>query len=371
MPAVLWFCEANVTPNMMPIDRYSSALGWSLALIVAAMHPLAVAQEPPEFSIGHRGWTGGAFANEEGQFSHCGVERDFENGVRVILSLDNAQQTTIALVNAEWSLEPNQRWLTTLTIDEGFRQEFPALPVNETAFILPIGVHAELFELMRQGGEMTVQMPDETLVFPLAGTSVAFGAVRQCVETANRLVAENPELEAAPASPLPTSEGLSLQALAEILDRAGLEELAFMRPEEIPDNVLDLRHVWRVGESLVGGFHQRPRGQEIAIDAFAEAYTDAFGALCTAEMSRDLGETSVIRDVYALKSATLQCGDGEEADFVALFFALDDRSYTVFFHQTSAADRESALAATDGVRQVIRELAETPPPAESPESPAP
>jgi hypothetical protein len=343
----------------MALPRFLAAVVLLAFLLVAGPHPPALAQQPPEFSIQHRGWEGGAFANEEGQFSHCGVERTFdEEGVRFILSMDVAYQMNIALVNEGWTLEPDQRSVVQLSVDEEYRAQFPAVPVEQTVMVIPVGDNEELFRLLRQGRELTVQTRTDSFVFPLSGTSVAFGTVRQCIETANRLIEQNPDLTAAPPSAMPSDSRLSLRALAEILNRAGLEDLAFMRPEDVPDNELDLHHIWRIGEAMVGGLHQQPRGEEIRIDEFALDYVSRFEELCSADFEADLGGTTVLREIYALKSATVRCGDGEDADFVSLLFALDDLNYSVFFHQTRAANQQQAIDATEGVRQVVRSLAE-------------
>lgn len=345
----------------MALPRLNAACLALAFLLAAGLHTPAMAQEPPEFSIRHQGWEGGAFANEEGEFSHCGVEKTFaDQGIRFVFSMDVAFQINIALVNPDWTLEPQRRSVVQLTVDDEFRAQFSAVHVEETVLVIPVGDHEELYRLLRQGRELTVQTRDESLTFPLSGTAIAFGTVRQCIETANRLIELNPDLTAAPPSAMPTDSRLSLRALAEILNRAGLEDLAFMRPEEVPENALDLRHIWRVGETMVGGLHQRPRGEAIRIDEFARAYVGLFEELCSAEFEADLGETTVIRDIYALKSATVRCGHGEDADFVSLLFALDDLNYSVFFHQTRAANQQLAIDATEGVRQVVRNLAEQP-----------
>lgn len=343
----------------MALPRLLSAAGMSVFIVLAASQSPTLAQQPPEFTIQHRGWEGGAFANEEGQFSHCAVERTFENGVRMIVRTDTALQTNLAFVNDDWTFEPDQRLVVQLSVDEDFRQQFPGVPVSEQVLVIPVGQNAELYRYLREGIELSVETPDETLTFPLTGTSVSLGTLRQCVQTATRLIESDPELSAAPPSSLTADSGLSLRALAEILNRAGLEDLAFMRPEEVPENALNLRHVWRVGEDMVGGLHQQPRGEEIRIDAFAQNYAARFEDLCPAEAEMDMGETTVIREIYALKSATVRCGQGEEADFVSLFFALDDLNYSVFFHQTRAANQQAALDATEGVRRVVRNLAES------------
>jgi hypothetical protein len=205
---------------------------------------------------------------------------------------------------------------------------------------------------------LTIETEFGAYRFPLDGTARSLNALRQCVEQVNELMASDPEaLQGQPQGP---PNAMPIEALASILNAAGLEDLAFMDPEAVPDNALDLRFVWRAGPEdapVIGGLHQEPRGEEVQIDRFAESYINTLRDFCPEGFSSEIGETELIEDNYALKTAEAECVTEEGADFVSLFFALDDFNYSVFYHMTSADNRAAAAAATDGVIEVVRELA--------------
>ena len=172
-------------------------------------------------------------------------------------------------------------------------------------------------------------------------------------------MASNPEALQDEPGELPN--GMPIEALASILNAAGLEDLAFMAPEAVPDNALDLLFVWRTGPEdapVIGGLHQRPRGEDGQMVRFANDYIAVLRDICPEGFSSELGDTEVISGSYALSTAAAECVTAEGADFVSLFFALDDFNYSVFYHMTASDNRSAAQQATDGVARVVRDLAD-------------
>ena len=328
------------------MTHYRRAL---LASVAFALAPVAAsAQErPPEFSIDIRGWVGGAFAVEEtGQFTHCGIFRDFDNGISMVLATNPDFQTNLGLRNPDWSLEPGEDVVVQLTVDNDFQQQFAARYTGDVEMVVPTGRNEELIDRIRRGNVMTAITPIGEFQFPLTGTFDAVGALFDCVETANALLERAPTVE----------QGMTPEVLASILDASGLEDFQIASPEAVEPNAMRLSLLWTTGD-IAGGLHQTRRGDTVEMEAFADAYVDIFREACLGDFAADEGETDVLADRYALKTVMLTCATEESTSQAGLFFALDDFYYSVFIHEGGTDNADQIVAATDGVAAHIRSVA--------------
>ena len=324
----------------------------------AAIRP-AAAQDDAQaeaLAIDVQGWTGGAFGREDTQaFSHCGISREFDNGVTVVVSMNAEFAVNIAFANADWALEPEVEGPAGLSVDGSVNRRLGGLAANPTVFLVPLGADDPFVEALRRGLNLRVDIPPGRFDIPLTGTAASLSQLRDCVEVAATLIAENPEL-VEPPEPREVP-AMSLEALANILEAAGVAELQFLAPERVPQNDLQLRFVWRSGP-MIGGLHQSPRRQAVEIEGFARTYMDIVEAFCPERFEPEIREAEVLGNAYGFASAAVVCGeaDGEE-NYLAFFFALDDFNYSVFFHQAPLPLAEDAVAATEAVQEVVLSLA--------------
>ena len=329
----------------------------SLTMTAAATSASAqeAAQEPGPLSIDVQGWVGGAFGREDTQaFSHCGISRPFDNGVTVIISMNEEFATNIALNNPEWSLTPEEQSVIELRVDQTLGRQLGAIAAGPNILVIPTGPDEELIEALRRGLQLSIATPAGNYDFPLTGTSNSLRLLRECVETAADLIAADPE--AVPEPEPRETPGMTLEALANILTAAGVSDLQFLATDRIPDNAMRLRFVWRSGQML-GGLHQSPRGQDVQIEAFARAYMDMFETFCPDRFEPEFRD-SLVSPPYGFTTASLICADGDEENYVAFFFALDDYNYSAFFHQVVLPLGDQAEEASQSVRAVVLELAQ-------------
>lgn len=350
---------------------YAAAIcGAALASSVVVGPALAQQQvSPPEFEIDVGGWSGGAVGTPDtGQFSHCQIVRQYGNGLTLLLLLSPRYELNIGLVNPAWNLEPEEPATdpeqaaapqeeeeespptALVSVDAVYEREFPVQPVAESVLMVTTGVDDQLIELLMRGNNVDVATDQGNYRFALTGTFNSITALRGCIDTARRLAAEARAAGPQQAAPL------TGQALANILRDAGLEGAA-IAPQPADSSPLGLSFAWSLGP-LTGGVHQSPRpSQQVEIDKFTELYIDQFGATCTEEFQRSEQEAEVIREQYAMKLASLQCGDDTSGLYVSLFIALDDNFYTAFFHQGPVADRAQVNDATARIRELVRQQA--------------
>lgn len=348
--------------------RYVAVIGCA-ALVASGIHGPAAAQTiPPEFTINASGWTGGAQGSRDtGRFSHCGISREYGNGLTLVFLLSPQYQLNIGLLNPAWTLltdaaaepepeegaedddEDEQPPVARIDVDGQYVKEFPARPVGETVLMIATGVDEQLMDLLMRGNNLVVGTERGSYRFALSGTFAGLSALRGCIDTARRLAAE--------ANALAERQAVSIsgEAVAGILRDAGLQNAA-VTPVDSAEHPLGLSYAWSVG-SLRGGVVQARRGQAIEIDGFTDAVINRFAATCSNEFQQSAQEAEILRDLYAFKRAILQCGADGSGSVVALLVALDDNFYTAFFHQGDAGDRAAVIDATDRVHQLIRRQA--------------
>lgn len=337
--------------------------------------PSSAQSAPPEFTIDVSGWAGGAQGNNEtGEFSHCAISRPYSNGLTLALLMSPRYELNIGLLNPNWNLLPDEEDeaeaaeaeaepepeeededeeppVAEVNVDGAFVKPFPVRAVSDTVLMVTTGVDDQLVDLLMKGNNLDVATDYGNYRFALTGTFNSITALRGCIDTARRLAAEA-RATAGQARP----SALTGEGLVSILRNSGLENAA-VAPQDAASSPLALSYAWSLG-ALTGGVHQSPRtNRAVEIDKFTELYIDQFESTCTGEFSRSEGESEVIRDLYAVKSASMQCGDDASGHYVSLFVALDDNHYTAFFHQSSVADRNLADDATNRIRRLIQSQA--------------
>jgi hypothetical protein len=331
------------------------------ALTAMSTAPAAAQQQDGEFMIQVDGWRGGPFARDEtGTYAGCRVHKVFDRGLVLVVGTSPEFQSELAILNESWTLEPGSETVARLSVDGAVQRQLAAVAAGPQALVIPVGEDEELYQALRRGSVLTVETDLGQMQFPLSGTARSLSALRQCVERTNELLARNPEA-AQPAGEASTRRAMPIDGLVSLLVEAGLEDLGLMLPEAVPDNALNLRFVWRTGPEdapVIGGLHQAPRGEEVAIDGFAEAYLNTLRAFCPEGFSADLDEAELIGANYALKTGEANCVTARRGeDFVSLIFALDSFNYSVFYHTTAIENRELAEQATGGLEEVLREVA--------------
>lgn len=347
------------------------ALAASGAIEPALAQSTSSSVSPPEFEIATGGWTGGAQGDpESGRFTHCAISRQYGNGLTLALLMSPRYELNIGLLNPAWNLLPVEPEdadaeaetaeaaeeddeedlppVAQVAIDGVYDREFPARPAAESILMVTTGIDDQLIELLMRGNNLDVTTDYGNYRFALSGTFNSITALRGCIDTARQLAAE------ARASGAAGSSAMTDRALVSILTQAGLQDVE-VEPQDSATSPLGLSYAWSVGSLLTGGVHQspRPNRQVVEIDKFTEFYVDQFESTCTETFERSEQPAEIIRSVYALKMASMQCGSA----YVSLFVALDDEFYTAFFHQGAASDKAQIDEATAQIRQVIQQQA--------------
>lgn len=330
----------------------------------AAEEPEEEAEIPPELTIDESGWEGGAFSRPDNPdlIGYCGIAHEYENGITVVFATNLQNQTNINLIDSDWTLSSEERHQITLDIDGQVGGEGPAFAASATVLVIPLGEVPEIIEALRQGNVLRLTTSLGDFSFPLSGTFAALAKLNECVAVAQQVMAEVPPAPPPAAEPEPgeegsPTEGITLEALNDILTAAGLEEVTYVPPEQVPHNEMDLRFIWQVGH-LNGALHQEPRPSDaIEIDEFSERYVAILQARCPGEFTVTYADSEIFRERYALRTARAECVTEDAASVLALVFALDQYFYSVFYHEATMEHADDAVAESEKIANLIRELA--------------
>jgi len=344
-------------------------LATTVSLLALACGP-AMAQDnaaggDPEFSyaIDAAGWRGGAFTRPDGTtFSHCGIGRQYQNGITLLFTRTRREETNLVLLSEAFAMNEQTPAITArLRVDDGTWDEtYPAVPAGATALAIPLGQAGDLIEQLRGGNAMSIQTPLVTFEFALSGTFNALPRLEECIDAANAALPPLPEPESVDVE-VGEFQGMTRDSLSSLLGAAGLDEVEIVPAEQIPDDDLGLQYAWTLGP-IIGGLQQLPRGTEgLTMERFMQRFIGQIEERCTGEFGARITDSVVLQDRYAIALAEIQCSGEEDTSYMATTFVLDDNFYSAFFHEGPLENVDMARGASGAIASVIRRLAGPPP----------
>lgn len=308
---------------------------------------------PKEFRIDAGGWKGGAVPNPTNkQFSHCDVSKPYDGGLTLAFTLNPNYLFNIAVVKQNWGLKEADKGKGRIRVDAAYDKQFDIVPVSPVAYVLPVGQDGELFQLLAKGSKAIVTTPKGEFTFQLAGTGAALGGLRDCIETARKLIAQaqgnagtgGGQQGGDPRTLIGAQGfGMPVGALQDILNGAGLKDVGIADPRKLPRDPLQINQAWQLGTDgkVVGGLHQEPRGDAVEIDQFAKRYLEIMKSVCGTDWQSS-DQPAAIEGPYAVKRAELSCTMNQQKIAASLVFTLDDNYYSAFFHQALQTDKALA-----------------------------
>jgi hypothetical protein len=311
---------------------------------------------PKEFKIDAGGWKGGAVPNPQNQqFSHCDVSKPYDGGMTLAFTLNPNYLFNVAVVKQNWGLKEADKGKGRIRVDAAYDKQFDIVPVSPVAYVLPVGQDGQLFQLLAKGSKAIVTTPKGEFTFALTGTGAALGGLRDCIETARKLIAQaqgsagnagaGGQQQGGDPRALIGAQGFGMPvgALQDILNGAGIKDVGIADPRKLPRDPLQINQAWQVGTDgkVVGGLHQEPRGDAVEIDQFAKRYLEIMKSVCGTDWQSS-DQPAVVEGPYAVKRAELSCTMNQQKIAASLVFTLDDNYYSAFFHQ--ALETEKALA---------------------------
>lgn len=323
----------------------------ALCLLSVPANGLAQPQPPAEFEISESGWEGGAFpVPDTGEFSHCAVQRPFDDGQTLALLMDISGRIAIGIGRTDWTLDVETRIAGQVTVDSNQPRSVTASAATDKLLIFLIGEDQQMIDSLQRGNAVALSSELASGNFPLVGTFKAIEALKACVGKATELASQAGGQQNASQTPPP--KRMTAEAIAQIMDSAGVTGIALASPDEIQGAQVPIEQAWRIGP-LRGALHQEPRTRrEIQIDEFAAGFAGTFEQLCPGEFTTDFQPADVLREIYAVKTGILGCVSDQGSTHTEMVIVLDDSFYSAFVH-------EGPSDAAESVSEINVRLAET------------
>lgn len=222
------------------------------------------------------GWTGAAFSDESGAFTHCAIEAEYQNGTTFALLRTAEGPLLMTLRRTDWSLQPG----TWVPLKYQFKAADPTtvategLGIDSSTMGVNLGMEEMVLMQMRTVPEFVVETQGKSLSFDISDVGPGLEALDSCAERrreAAPAAAEppppdsnsskkraagpapapaEPERSAAPA-PAPDSPEEKVEAAGyttALLVRAGYPGHIILTGKDVPEALRQRDAAWKVGE---------------------------------------------------------------------------------------------------------------------------
>jgi hypothetical protein len=125
------------------------------------------------------GWTGGAYDDDAGAFSHCSVNSAYDNGIRLYLQLYADGDFVLGLSKDGWSLGDGVTYTVEVAVDGGHRRQARADAYGDAIFV-DLDRDAAFYRAVQKGRMLTVTAAREAFSFDLSGTNAALNQLAAC-----------------------------------------------------------------------------------------------------------------------------------------------------------------------------------------------
>lgn len=161
------------------------AVAVTIAVIVGAASGAAKAEIATEPYIRSGLWDGGAYMDDDGQFSHCFFGGRYGNGVVLVVMLLDDGSWTLNLWNDAWRLDRGETYQVTVRIASPSDRTLAERRMEAHGDGKVLGIEIEpddrLYDDLGQGRSLTVSTARETLHLGLKDMAGALQQLRDCV----------------------------------------------------------------------------------------------------------------------------------------------------------------------------------------------
>ena len=155
-----------------------------VALFLGGAAAPAAAQSP-QWTAGD--WTGNAYIDRAGAFSHCIMSARYNSGITLYFLLFRNRDLFIGMSAPDWSLDPHSPYAMTMAIDgKTIRSASGAvLRYDRKRLWLALGSDRGMRERLRRGMKLRLKQGKRSYDFRLTGTAAALKRLDRCVREGN------------------------------------------------------------------------------------------------------------------------------------------------------------------------------------------
>lgn len=289
------------------------------------------------------GWTGAAFADAAGAFSHCAIEAEYQNGTTLALLRTAGGPLLMTLRRTDWTLQPGA-WVP---LRYTFKGEKPtsisteAQAIDASTMGVNLGTEPMILSQMRAVGELVVETQEKSLSFDISDVGPGLDAIDSCAERLRAAPAADtapaPQQDSAspskkkgvtdttstepdpPAPPAPPADSPEEKAEAAgfttaLLVRSGYPGHVILTGKDVPESLKDRDAAWKIGETI--GMTDVVQGLTTA--EIKEQVTKSDTADCGGPLKSEEIASSATPDIVYFSSFC----DGPESDFYVYYVVI-------------------------------------------------
>jgi hypothetical protein len=159
-----------------------SALFLAVAASLLVALPATAARIEHFKKIGN--WDGGAYTHTKtGKFNHCAASASYRNGNSLVFAIYKDRSWALGIVNMDWKLKVDDTYPVRYRIDSGSELSGEATAATDNQIKLPLPGDNKLFDRMRHGSLLTINLKSKTVKFKLTSTDAMLTKLFDCVNT--------------------------------------------------------------------------------------------------------------------------------------------------------------------------------------------
>ena len=200
-----------------------------LGVLAASLAAPVQAAASPRTPIKVGNWTGGAYVNDSGSFTHCAVSASYVGGTNLHVSVNRQMQWIMGFSNSNWKLKPGSLLPIKLVFQGHGFVDLQAEVRTADFFLFDMPETSAVIRAFRAASGMELQVLGKQFNFALTTTSRMLPTLVNCVR-------ENTSAIARPQSP-PRSEPVQAKADDEATTRLEAVTMAtnFLLAMRLPD----------------------------------------------------------------------------------------------------------------------------------------
>jgi hypothetical protein len=161
------------------------------AALLAGLSGIAEAKQNQEFTAGQ--WNGFSYTDDSnGQFTDCTVWAANRDNVQIGVSVKKDYTLAFWLYAKTWNLPTNQTYPVSFWVDQNPQYHGKASTRGNQSAAIDVDQGQEVFNELKQGGQLTVRTTDVDYVFDLTGSRQALSQLLDCTDRYSKASNTNP-----------------------------------------------------------------------------------------------------------------------------------------------------------------------------------
>lgn len=301
-------------------------------------------------------WSGGAYKDDNGNFSHCYAGAQYESGISLVIGLTHNNDINIVLLNSSWELQKNDIYRVSLSVDKKNLGNYSATAAEKNGLLIEIGNKNYVYNYLKHGNTLIVSAEKQDFYFSLKGSNKALSKVQECVDLGSSLTASRKNPFASDnKNPFASSENESFnkdtKVLELLLKSSGLDEVTILNPMDSGIESADF--AWKSGDIfgvLISDFTSNMNINELTKQILSYAASDCEGVFGSKSSEIvQLDGSSYMKQLYAA------CSDASENLFVAIT-ALQNDTDVLFLVNFSSGEPGNLRSINSNLGDILKAI---------------